>query len=119
MNIYVSIGNSDDRLTQREWHDLILAVDAVCMSADEIHGAFFSAVTAPFQNACWCIRTTPAGARSLKSQLAALARQFRQDAIAWAPVSRTEMLGSAPHAAQFPLRSVPGDHRAGGTDPRR
>jgi hypothetical protein len=93
--VYVSIGNSDDKLTQSEWNDFIRSVDAALMAVAHIHGAWFSAPVSPWQNACWCIEAPEGRAdfTSLKDALCDLARKYRQDSIAWAPVIHTEMLG--------------------------
>jgi hypothetical protein len=42
MIVYVSIGNSDDKLTQREWSMFCLAVDEA-LSLTPKHGVWFSA----------------------------------------------------------------------------
>lgn len=93
MIAYVSVGNSDDKLTQRRWHELILTLDAVLMDAGaKFHDSYFSAPSAPWQNVCWCIELDR-GAPALKRRLSALAAEYGQDAIAWAQVLRTDMLG--------------------------
>ena len=102
--IYVAIGNSDDRLTQREWaafHDLVdrefrhyeADVDGIT-----VHGRWASLPTAPHQNACWAFSVDTSvctiwegegGMREyLRESLSEFARRYRQHSIAWseAPV---------------------------------
>lgn len=94
MIVYVSIGNSDDKLTQRQWSMFYGYVDNA-ISALKIgkHGAWASSSTHPHQNACWCIEVNPGQAQLLKMELARLAVKFNQDSIAWAQVSETEFIG--------------------------
>jgi hypothetical protein len=94
MIIYVSIGNSDDKLTQAEWSKFILDMSAEVCSLGQVHGAWFSAPASPWQNACWCVEFSGPDAQATdnvvaeaKEQAAELARKYHQDSIAWA---RTE-----------------------------
>lgn len=90
---YVSIGNSDDKLTQREWATFVRdTFDAVFELSDSIHGSWTSASDSEWQNACWCLVVNESKEAELKKRLGVLARRFRQDSIAWAEVSSTEFL---------------------------
>lgn len=90
--IYISIGNSDDKLTQMRWSAFVSDVRTVIAnSQSKIHGEWFSAPNAPWQNACWCIEPIhPESA--LRRKLRGLARQYEQDSIAYAVVFSTDML---------------------------
>lgn len=89
--IYLSIGNSDDKLSQEQWSNFVMLVDAR-LTPDgyngiyERHGDWRSIPDAPWQNACWCIVVDgdDGVVAELKRDLANLARRFRQDSIAWA-----------------------------------
>lgn len=82
--VYVSIGNSDDKLTQREWHDFVFAVDAV-MHSGRVHGQWYSRADAQWQNACWCVEFSgDVLIEYVKEHLRELAARFQQDSIAWA-----------------------------------
>jgi hypothetical protein len=96
MIVYVSIGNSDDKLTQREWSMFCLAVDEA-LSLTPKHGVWFSAQDSAYQNACWCFDVDNDGkyAAMLKSRLAKIAAEFRQDSITWA-VADTQFLSGVP-----------------------
>ncbi|GIH07387.1 hypothetical protein Rhe02_54540 [Rhizocola hellebori] len=104
--IYVSIGNSDDKLTQREWADFVSDVQSDLVYALNpyglIHGRWLSIPDAPFQNACWCVQfkashgdagqTVDEHMAIAKARLAKLAKVYRQDSIAWAEAI-TEFIG--------------------------
>ena len=84
-NAYICIGNSDNKLTQQEWAFFIKDVDDF-LHPSVIHGRWFSAPDAPFQNACWCIDTTEASPDALKQvklRLGLLGKRYKQDEIAW------------------------------------
>lgn len=91
MSIYVTIGNSDDRLTQAEYAEFHHRVDLMLRGAVEdkggtMHGMWVSPSTEPFQNACWCF-TPPEGweeRETLRAALSSLAAHYRQHSIAWA-----------------------------------
>lgn len=89
--IYVTIGNSDDKLTQAEWAQFFADVDDVIRGfAATVHGSWHSLPASPWQNACWCFELLPAvgmqeyDADRLKKQLHVLAKHNRQNSIAWA-----------------------------------
>jgi len=94
--VYISIGNSDDKLTQSEWADFQDYVhniinDAVVYTDAVVHGRWVSLPTDPWQNACWCVEYKYEGL-SQKDRIAQVARQFNQDSVAWAEVTETEFI---------------------------
>lgn len=92
--VYISIGNSDDKLSQQEWCQYWIAVDnALQMNAHVIHGKWVSPSTDPWQNACWCVELMPdSDSQDLRTALGWTARAYRQDSIAWAETPVTEFL---------------------------
>ena len=100
--VYISIGNSDDKLTQFQWSAYVGDVSFVVRRAAELpggalHGAWLSEPSSQWQNACWALQL-PADAASvehLKMRLAEVADQFRQDSIAWAVAPNTEFIGAS------------------------
>ena len=90
--VYVSIGNSDDKLTQLEWSCFVDEVDDACRVHGNVHGSWFSLPGGPWQNACWCVAVELARERSLKGRLKHFAGQYEQDSIAYAVVTHTEFL---------------------------
>jgi hypothetical protein len=100
ITVYISIGNSDDKLSQVEWaayagavRGLIRRVESVY--SGRIHGDWTSLPFSPYQNACWCIEIPDeATAETIRRTLANYAGMYRQDSIAWA-VAETEFIGPA------------------------
>lgn len=103
MIAYVSIGNSDDKLTQAEWSEYVGKTQAVIANAvssfdGRIHGEWFSRPDAPWQNACWCVELDMPAEHylvRLKRAFAEVAGIYRQDSIAWAEAPVTEFLAPA------------------------
>lgn len=94
MIVYISIGNSDDKLSQREWHNFYVATSwLIHRSAETVHGQWVSEPAAAWQNACWCVEINPSMGDWLRDRLATLASDHRQDSIAWTPSGETEFLG--------------------------
>lgn len=95
MSVYISIGNSDDRLSQAEWSAFVGDVnEAIGSYAIERHGKWMSLPHSPWQNACWCVEVSDKAKLFLRDALARLATKYRQDSIAWA-VAETEFLSGA------------------------
>lgn len=96
MIVYVSIGNSDDKLTQKEWSAFWHEVNNLVASRrTTIHGRWMSAPNVEYQNACWCFeydQNSDFQYGDLQDQLASCARRYNQDSIAWAVVSETKFL---------------------------
>lgn len=108
VTVYVSIGNSDDKLTQAEWSLFYEATDkALRSAASTVHGQWASDPTSPWQNACWCLTIVPnqqvitwAGEQKkqidwVRERLAQLAHTYCQGSIAWAEAV-TEFIPAKP-----------------------
>lgn len=94
--VYISIGNSDDKLTQAEWAAFYAHVRmAIRPAVDMVHGEWVSDPTSRWQNACWCVDIDDNVSRYLRADLGKIGVTYRQDSIAWAPVSDTEFLTGA------------------------
>jgi len=90
--VYISIGNSDDKLTQREWAGFVEEVrQGIRNLAYPMHGEWFSANESPYQNACWCVEVRPVMVDRLKERMGSIAKAYRQGSIAWAEAN-TEFL---------------------------
>lgn len=91
--VYVSIGNSDDKLTQARWAQFLWNFrDCMGRAATQVYGEWLSAPDSSYQNACVAIATeTPL---TLKAALAALAHEYGQDSIAWAEAPETEFIAA-------------------------
>jgi hypothetical protein len=97
--VYISIGNSDDKLTQQDWAEFIARVDGMLRTTVrktvQIHGHWFSAPDSVWQNCCWCIEIE--GEESvdfLKGYLAGCCKIYNQDSVAWAVAPVTEFLSA-------------------------
>jgi hypothetical protein len=94
ITVYVSIGNSDDKLTQDEWRDYQLQVRAYLRThAQQVHGEWYSTPTSKYQNACFCVVLRDGDrAELVKMGLAEIRESFRQDSVAWAEVPVTNFI---------------------------
>ena len=93
--VVIQIGNSDDKLTQKEWAQYNFHVTTMLHGfAIETHFAGASNGTASWQNACWVVVIPRDERESLFVNLRGIAKQFRQDSIA-VMVGETEFLKSA------------------------
>lgn len=92
--IYVSIGNSDDKLTQVEWSEYVSEIfEAVRDQAKQIFGEWHSHSASEFQNACIAAAIRgPEAVDDLRRALTTLRTVYRQDSVAWAVVPRTEFI---------------------------
>ena len=95
---YITIGNSDDKLTQNRWSHYVVAVDLAVRDAVSagaiVHFHGFSPPSAPWQNAMWVVEL-PADVlvgEHLRSCLRRIARAFYQTSIAWATTEKVEFL---------------------------
>lgn len=90
--IYIGIGNSDDKLSQKEWAGFARETAEVCASMSKVFGLWFSEPSSQYQNACICIQIPkPAKERWLRSQLQEIAKRYDQNSISWAR-ARTEFV---------------------------
>lgn len=97
MIVYISISNSDDKLSQADWAGFFGDThDAINDAAITVHGEWLSASASPYQNACWCVELHDPDAFALAGELGRLAAVYGQDSIAWAEVAKTEFLGASP-----------------------
>ena len=83
--VYVSIGNSDDKLTQVRWAEFHGKFStAVRGLALQVYGDWTSPSTDPWQNACIGFEIGWETSERLQRDLAELAAEYGQDSIAWA-----------------------------------
>jgi hypothetical protein len=96
MIVYISAGNSDDKLTQSEWAQFLAELDYLLQRhSANVHGVWYSAPVSPWQNACWCVELPDDdGTRAgfVKMRLAEIREKFRQDSVAWAEAPATVFL---------------------------
>lgn len=93
ITVYVSIGNSDNKLTQQEWAAFLQHFRRVMRrEASEVYGEWYSAPDVPYQNACMAIALPTGSIDCLRSELTKARESFQQDSVAWAEVPRTEFI---------------------------
>ncbi len=91
--VYVSIGNSDDRLSQAAWSAFLSEFQcAMREHAMQIFGEWHSPTGSSYQNACIAAAVPAASVEALRDELSEMRGHYRQDAIAWAVVAETEFL---------------------------
>lgn len=93
LTVYISIGNSDDKLGQARWAAFYREVSLTIRDfAGHTYGQWVSEPASAWQNACWCIEITEENALTLRAYLCDIAKSYQQDGIAWA-VATVEILG--------------------------
>lgn len=93
--IYVSIGNSDDKLSQYRWSGFYRDVNMLLRrEASGVHGQWVSEPASAWQNACWCVEVDDFRVAMLRNRLGAIAAEYDQDCIAWAEAPKTEFIGA-------------------------
>lgn len=93
VTVYISIGNSDDRLPQRRWAEFAWAMHSELEPLGRFLGEWASDPVAPWQNACWAVRFESAErAQQAKALIANIGRAYQQTAVAWAAAPQTEMI---------------------------
>lgn len=93
--VYVSVGNSDDKLSQVDWSRYVAEVFA----ATRVHGVqtfgeWWSSPGSIYQNACtgFLIPDDPVGRRHLQDLLTKIRTRFGQDSLAWVQCDSATML---------------------------
>ncbi len=93
VTVYVSIGNSDDKLTQVEWAGFVAEVkDLVAEHAGQVYGQWFSVPDGPYQNMVCAFELDVREVDGVKAELVALRGAYRQDSVAWVQTPGTEFL---------------------------
>lgn len=99
--VYLSIGNSDNKLGQQEWaefvrrirHHVLLFCTHPGPAGPQIIGDWASASDSAWQNACWAFTlpdgTDPGRVAALRHIVALCATRYRQDTIVWADATTT------------------------------
>ncbi|MCU1687848.1 MAG: hypothetical protein JWQ81_8587 [Amycolatopsis sp.] len=93
ITVYVSIGNSDDKLTQRSWYDFVRDYRRAMHShAKQVYGEWYSASDSEYQNACMAVAVPADWVGALRCQLTKMRTYYDQDSVAWAVVAETELI---------------------------
>jgi hypothetical protein len=82
--ITVQIGNSDDKLTQKEWCDFARSIDDLIRThASQVHFSGASHSLAWWQNAAWVFEMEEVCIEWFKQRLAIVRGQYKQESLAW------------------------------------
>lgn len=95
-DIYICIGNSDDKLSQHHWHLFFSHVRILVeQHATQVYGIWHSLPAERWQNACFGFGIDhPDKSEFIRMRLAELADTYRQDWISWAE-GKTDQIGPA------------------------
>lgn len=93
--VYVSIDNSDDKLSQRDWATFATTLFRYLRNAaNHVHGEWYSSPESEHQNACIAVEFAPdAHLDTVRETLAQIAEEYEQEAIAWAVAMSTQVIG--------------------------
>jgi len=93
ITVYVSVGNSDDKLSQEQWSGFVQQVRiSLSGRAHEMHGEWYSLPDQPYQNACFCVVLADPDVPLAKQDLTKLREAWGQDSVAWAEVPVTQFV---------------------------
>jgi hypothetical protein len=93
ITVYVSVGNSDDKLSQADWSAFVQQTRiALSGHARETHGEWYSLPDQPYQNACFCVVLADDHAPLVREDLTRLRVAWGQQSVAWAEVPVTEFI---------------------------
>lgn len=82
--VHLGVGNSDDKLGQREWAVFLEELkDLVRRYTTKVHGWWYSEPVAPWQNAQVAFQLDPVYHTYFRAELTALRKQYLQDSVAW------------------------------------
>lgn len=82
--VSVQIGNSDNKLTQKEWSEFVHTVEVLVeLHAAQVHFFGGSENWKPWQNVCWVFNTDDHLIESFKKSIASARASFRQDSVGY------------------------------------
>lgn len=78
MYLVVSVGNSDDKLTQKEWNRFVEEIIDVLGDSGKVHFFGGSSTFAPWQNVAWIVELKDAPI-SVMAKVADIREKHKQD----------------------------------------
>jgi hypothetical protein len=82
--ITVQIGNTDNKLTQKEWSEFVCEISsAIHIFVKEVHFGGGSASWEEWQNYAWVFIVTNDRVKMIKDKIKAIREFYRQDSVAW------------------------------------
>jgi hypothetical protein len=81
MYVTVSIGNTDNKLTQQEWNNFVTEIQDVIMLLDELQIRFFGGASnwEPWQNVAWILEGSASDIEHLHDAVKSIRRRYDQD----------------------------------------
>lgn len=93
--VYVTIGNSDNKLSQQEWSAFCEETDKLLRKwASDVHAECYSLPPAPYQNAIWSFEIITSATMACCNEMAHLAGVYGQDGFAWAETDEATVIPS-------------------------
>jgi hypothetical protein len=88
--VTIQIGNTDDKLTQKQWAEFIRGID-IYLSGSKYW--FFGTSTGDkeWQNACWVVEIEDYEYARVKRLMGNIGKEYGQDSVAWT-VGKTEFI---------------------------
>lgn len=82
--VTIQIGNTDDKLSQREWSEFVtLTEKLIASNCREVHFHGCSNPVAFWQNCAWVVNCPTENLKPLMEALVRLRKVFKQDSVAW------------------------------------
>jgi hypothetical protein len=78
MYIVVSIGNSDDRLTQKEWNKFVEEMIDLLADSGKVHFFGGASTFAPWQNVAWIVELREAPI-AVMARVSTIREKYKQD----------------------------------------
>lgn len=79
MYVTVSIGNSDDKLTQKEWNRFVEDMIEAVAKAGKVHFFGGASTFAPWQNVAWIAEVQPKDVDALLDEINRIRQRYNQD----------------------------------------
>ena len=80
--VTILAGNSDDKLSQKEWSRLISSIEAAILPGVLPHFCGFTSTGSRYQTACWVIETEERTIDDLRSTVKNIREAYKQDSVA-------------------------------------
>lgn len=103
--VYVAIGNSNDKLSQKMWHQFFKHTLEALDAYGKIQNVWMSESVSQFQNAAFRVEFTNKKQTDIcKNYLSEIANRYEQESISWTPAHDTEfLLPHNSHVKELPL----------------
>jgi hypothetical protein len=80
--VVIQVGNSDDKLTQKEWADFVDEMNGIVTGTLTMHFHGFCPGNMPWQNACWIGTGEEVAVKRMLDRIKDCRSRFKQDSVA-------------------------------------